>query len=86
MKMLRVSAPLRCSIFRLGAHLCWVIGDSAPYGVYCPIEQWIGELALAAGFVSYRFEKLRDRNIKWKIANTVFHFKKVCYGLRDDHG
>lgn len=46
--------------------MCWVIGDSAPYGVYAPIERWIGELALAAGFVDYRFEKLRDRNIKWK--------------------
>ena len=49
-----------------GAHMCWIIGDSAPYGVYCPIDRWIGELALAAGFGSYRFEKLRDRNIKWK--------------------
>jgi hypothetical protein len=49
-----------------GAHMCWVIGDSAPYGIYCPIEKWIGELALAAGFSSYNFEKLRDRNIKWK--------------------
>ncbi len=49
-----------------GAHMCWVIGDSAPYGVYAPIDDWIGKLALAAGFVSYRFDKLRDRNIKWK--------------------
>lgn len=49
-----------------GARMCWVIGDSAPYGVYCPIDKWIGELALAAGFKQYRFEKLRDRNTKWK--------------------
>jgi hypothetical protein len=49
-----------------GAHMCWVIGDSAPYGVYCPIDQWIGELALAQGFKAYRFEKLRDRNVKWE--------------------
>jgi hypothetical protein len=53
-------------VCRPGAHMCWVIGDSAPYGVYAPIEKWIGELSLAAGFTSYRFEKLRDRNIKWK--------------------
>lgn len=46
--------------------MCWVIGDSAPYGIYCDIDHWIGELALSAGFSSYRFEKLRDRNIKWK--------------------
>lgn len=49
-----------------GVHMCWVVGDSAPYGVYCPIEKWIGELALAAGFASYKFDKLRDRNVKWK--------------------
>ena len=53
-------------VCRPGPHMCWVIGDSAPYGVYAPIEKWIGELALAAGFTSYRFDKLRDRNIKWK--------------------
>ncbi len=49
-----------------GARMCWVIGDSAPYGVYCPIDQWISQLALAAGFKQTRFEKLRDRNTKWK--------------------
>ena len=48
------------------SRMCWVIGDSAPYGVYCPIEKWIAELAMAAGFKRHHFEKLRDRNIKWK--------------------
>lgn len=49
-----------------GSRMCWVIGDSAPYGVYCPIEKWIAELAMAAGFKQHHFDKLRDRNIKWK--------------------
>jgi hypothetical protein len=49
-----------------GSRMCWVIGDSAPYGVYCPIERWIAELAIAAGFRQHHFDKLRDRNIKWK--------------------
>ncbi len=49
-----------------GAKLCFVIGDSAPYGIYVPVERWLGELALAAGFKRYYFEKIRDRNIKWK--------------------
>ncbi|OIO88833.1 MAG: DNA modification methylase [Anaerolineae bacterium CG2_30_64_16] len=49
-----------------GARVCFVIGDSAPYGVYVPVERWLGELALAAGFHSYSFEKTRDRNIKWR--------------------
>jgi DNA modification methylase len=53
-------------VCRPGARMCWVIGDSAPYGVYCPTEKWIAELAIAAGFKSHRFEKLRDRNVKWK--------------------
>jgi len=48
------------------SRLCWVIGDSAPYGVYCPVERWLGELAVANGFKQFHFQKLRDRNIKWK--------------------
>lgn len=46
--------------------VCFVVGDSAPYGVYVPANDWIGKLALQAGFSSFTFEKLRDRNIKWK--------------------
>lgn len=53
-------------VTRLGGRVCVVVGDSAPYGVHVPVERWLGELALAAGFKSYRFEKLRDRNTKWK--------------------
>lgn len=49
-----------------GARVCFVVGDSAPYGVYVPVDRWLGELALAAGFRCYRFEKLRDRNVKWR--------------------
>ena len=45
---------------------CFVVGDSAPYGVHVPTERWLGELALDAGFQSYEFEKVRDRNVKWK--------------------
>ena len=46
--------------------ICFVIGDSAPYGVYVPSIEWFGRLAIAAGFKSFSFEKTRDRNIKWK--------------------
>ncbi|OQY98044.1 MAG: hypothetical protein B6D35_13080, partial [Candidatus Brocadia sp. UTAMX2] len=48
------------------AHMCWVIGDSAPCGVYCPTEEWIAKMATASGFERYHFDKLRDRNMKWK--------------------
>ena len=48
------------------SEVCFVIGDSAPYGVYVPVVEWFGKLALAAGFESWKFEKIRDRNTKWK--------------------
>jgi hypothetical protein len=53
-------------VCKSGSRMCWVIGDSAPYGIHCPIERWIAELAMATGFTHYSFDKLRDRNIKWK--------------------
>lgn len=49
-----------------GSRICFVVGDSAPYGVYVPVDRWLGELALATGFCSYQFEKTRDRNVKWR--------------------
>ena len=48
------------------AKVCFVIGDSAPYGIYVPVIEWLGELATAAGFKFTTFEKTRDRNTKWK--------------------
>lgn len=47
-------------------NICFVIGDSAPYGIYVPVQKWLGELALSAGFNSWSFEQIRKRNIKWK--------------------
>lgn len=49
-----------------GTTMCFIIGDSAPYGVHVPVERWLGELALFYGFKSWSFEKIRDRNVKWK--------------------
>lgn len=49
-----------------GGKVCFVIGDSAPYGVYVPVDEWLGRLAVSAGFETYTFEKTRDRNVKWK--------------------
>lgn len=51
---------------RSGAKICFVVGDSAPYGVHVPVEKWLAKLAVSAGFSSPEFRKLRDRNIKWK--------------------
>lgn len=48
------------------SRVCFVVGDSAPYGIHVPVSDWLGELALAAGFRSFRFEKTRARNVKWR--------------------
>lgn len=49
-----------------GGSVCFVVGDSAPYGIHVPVERWLGELALASGFRAWTFEKVRDRNTKWE--------------------
>jgi len=49
-----------------GGEVCFVVGDSAPYGVHVPVERWLGALAVSAGFEAPRFEKTRDRNTKWR--------------------
>ena len=62
-------AQVFCSLSRVTAdncQMCFVIGDSAPYGIYVPVDEWLGKLAQAAGFNDYSFEKLRDRNVKWR--------------------
>lgn len=49
-----------------GGRVCFVIGDSAPYGVHVPVERWLGILAIEAGFSEWEFEKVRTRNDKWE--------------------
>jgi hypothetical protein len=61
----RVWASLR-RVCDSPSQVCFVIGDSAPYGVYVPVIDWLGRLAVAAGFKSFRFDRTRDRNVKWK--------------------
>ena len=51
---------------KFNSDVCFVIGDSAPYGIYIPVDKWLGKLAVASGFDSYYFLKTRDRNVKWK--------------------
>lgn len=48
------------------SNVCFVVGDSAPYGIYVPVIDWLGRLAIAAGFKSFQFDRTRDRNVKWK--------------------
>lgn len=43
-----------------------ILGDSAPYGIYVPTTQILGEIALSAGFNEYYIHKIRSRGDKWK--------------------
>ncbi|MBE0538007.1 MAG: DNA modification methylase [Phycisphaerae bacterium] len=63
--MARTLRALR-TLCKSGGKMCFVVGDSAPYGVHLAVERWLGELAVDAGFGAYSFEKIRDRNTKWK--------------------
>lgn len=63
--MAKVWKNLR-SLVRCGGSAYFVVGDSAPYGVYVPVDTLLGELAVAAGFKGFEFTKLRSRNTKWK--------------------
>jgi hypothetical protein len=53
-------------VCRRGSTVHFMVGDSAPYGVHVPVERWLGDLAINAGFSDWRFVKLRDRNTKWR--------------------
>ncbi|MFX0072519.1 MAG: DNA methyltransferase [Candidatus Hermodarchaeota archaeon] len=64
-EMAKVWRTLR-RVAKPDSSICFIIGDSAPYGIHIPVEEWFGKLALSLGFKSYKFEKIRDRNIKWK--------------------
>lgn len=50
----------------------FVLGDSAPYGIYIPTDKLIGDIGVSIGFNSYEIEILRTRGDKWK-ANPQRH-------------
>ena len=49
-----------------GAEAFLILGDSAPYGIFVPTTQLLGEIALSTGFREYEIHKIRDRGDKWK--------------------
>ncbi len=53
-------------ILKPGAAFLLILGDSAPYGVYIPIDVYLGEIGKAVGFAGYEVEELRSRGGKWK--------------------
>jgi hypothetical protein len=63
--MARVWKALAAAV-RPEGHALFVIGDSAPYGVHVPVEDWMRALADAAGFSFVSFREVRKRNVKWR--------------------
>jgi hypothetical protein len=53
-----------------GAMLAWVVGDSAPYGVYLNTPALICGVAEAAGFVPLKDVTLRVRGSRWALNGT----------------
>lgn len=49
-----------------GAEAYLILGDSAPYGIYVPTTQILGDIALSVGFTEYSIHKIRSRGDKWK--------------------
>lgn len=43
-----------------------VVGDSAPYGVHVPTDDFLGAIALWTGFATCERRELRARNLKWQ--------------------
>lgn len=62
--MLSVIKQVYC-VLKSSAHFVLVLGDSAPYGVYIPTDEYLGRLAVALGFRRYHVRVLRERGRKW---------------------
>lgn len=53
-------------VLRYGGEAFLILGDSAPYGIYVPTTQILGDIALSVGFTEYSIHKIRSRGDKWK--------------------
>lgn len=53
-------------VLKDGSKAYLILGDSAPYGVYVPTTQILGEIAQSVGFGEYEIFKIRERGHKWK--------------------
>jgi DNA modification methylase len=53
-------------VLKQGKKAVFVLGDSAPYGVYIPTDELIGALGRSVGFSDFKMDILRTRGGKWK--------------------
>lgn len=53
-------------VLKDGAYFVMIVGDSAPYGVYIPTDEYLGRIGTAIGFKWYKVYVIRERGYKWK--------------------
>lgn len=53
-----------------GSWTGWVVGDSAPYGIYVDTPELIKNLALELGYTTPQTEVLRTRGLRWRTNGT----------------
>jgi DNA modification methylase len=67
-----------------GSCFVLILGDSAPYGVYIPTDEYLGRIALGLGYREYSIAQLRARGSKWAGNPQRHHvpLKEVILSLR----
>jgi DNA modification methylase len=53
-------------VMKDGAYLAMVLGDSAPYGVHIPTNEYLGRIGVAIGFKWCKVYVIRERGYKWR--------------------
>ncbi|MBI2859870.1 MAG: hypothetical protein HYX90_12450 [Chloroflexi bacterium] len=53
------------TVLKQGGQFVLVLGDSAPYGVHIPTDEFIGRLGVSVGFSAYNLTVIRKRGEKW---------------------
>jgi len=60
-------------VLKKGAKFVLILGDSAPYGVHIPTEEYLGRIGVGLGFRKFHIQKLRSRGDKWKSNSQRHH-------------
>jgi hypothetical protein len=53
-------------VLKAGKRAVFVLGDSAPYGVHIPTDDFIGKIGIGVGYSDYKIDVLRYRGTKWR--------------------
>lgn len=71
-------------LLKRGCCFVLILGDSAPYGVYIPTDEYLGRIALGLGYREYSVAQLRTRGGKWAGNPQRHHvpLKEVVLSLR----